>query len=327
MSGWQLCFRIPASLREHAESALEDRLALAPEPPAVASIACDDGRQWEITATFTKRPPAALLTSLQQALGALLEDAGSEVTLQPLPDRDWVSESQKLLAPVRAGRFFIHGSHDRHRRPHAGIALEIEAGQAFGSGQHATTGGCLLLLDHLLRRRPPPRRILDLGCGSGILALAAARATGRTVLASDIDPVAIRVARATARGNAVRVHAVRRDLRGPALALLVAPGMAHRRLRAAAPFDLVFANILAGPLIAMAPSLARALAPGGRLILSGLLRTQETQLCAAYRRHGLCLERRQVEGDWVSLLCRKRPCRGQSAARSSGSSGAAITTR
>ncbi|RMD90063.1 MAG: hypothetical protein D6807_02570, partial [Alphaproteobacteria bacterium] len=120
---------------------------------------------------------------------------------------------------------------------------------------------------------------------------------------------------------------VRRDLHGPALVPLVAPGMAHRRLRAAAPFDLVVANILARPLIAMAPSLARALAPGGRLILSGLLRTQEAQVRAAYRRHGICLERRRFEGDWVSLQCRKRLCRGQSAARSAASSGPAMITR
>ncbi|RMD88030.1 MAG: 50S ribosomal protein L11 methyltransferase, partial [Alphaproteobacteria bacterium] len=193
MSAWQLCFRIPAALRERAEAVLEEQLLPVPEPPVVASIACDGDRQWEIAVTFTKRPPAALLTSLQGALDYLLEEKAAEVALQPLPDRDWVSESQKLLAPVRAGRFFVHGAHDRHRRPHAGIALEIEAGQAFGTGQHATTRGCLLLLDQLLKRRPLPRRILDLGCGSGILALAAARATGRAVLASDIDPVAVRV--------------------------------------------------------------------------------------------------------------------------------------
>ena len=323
MSGWQLRVRVPAGERAGAEAALDALFADLAEPPVLSSIECADARHWEISVYFQDRPGARLVAAIRSCLANAGGVTGDEFDLSPIEDRDWVSESQKLLAPVRAGRFFIHGSHDRHRRPKAGVALEIEAGRAFGTGQHATTRGCLLLIDGLLKRRPPPRRILDLGCGSGILALALARATGHTVIASDIDPVAIDVVRATVRHNAVPIRAARCPQPGAAIVPVVANALAHRRLRAAAPFDLVVANILAGPLLAMATPLAAALAPAGRLILSGLLQSQEARIRAAYRARGLVLAGRHVEDGWVSLALCKRAL--QSDLRKLRSSGAATT--
>ncbi len=305
------------------EAALDAVFAGLPAPPALSSRECADVRLWEFTVYFTELPDTRLHAAMKARLSGVLDTPPARLQVAPIEDRDWVSESQKLLAPVRAGRFFIHGSHDRHRRPQAGIALEVDAGQAFGTGQHATTRGCLLLIDGLLRRHPSPRRILDLGCGSGILALALARAGGRPVIASDIDPIAIDVARKTARRNAVPVRATVGPAKGPAIAPVVASGLAHRYLRGAAPFDLVVANILAAPLLAMATPLAAALAPGGRLILSGLLRSQEARLRAAYRTRGLVLERRHLEAGWVSLALRKGA--RQRDLRSSRSAGAATT--
>ncbi len=323
MSGWQLRFRVPADRCDAVEAALDAAFAGLLAPPALSRCECTDARLWEFTVYFTEHPEAHLRATIGARLADVLDAPPERLQAVPIEDRDWVSESQKLLAPVRAGRFFIHGSHDRRRRPLAGIALEIEAGQAFGTGQHATTRGCLLLIDELLRRRPPPRRILDLGCGSGILALALARAGGRPVIASDIDPVAIAVARMTARRNAVPVKAAAGQPGGPGIVPVVASGLAHRRLRTAAPFGLVVANILAGPLLAMATPLAAALAPGGRLVLSGLLRSQEARIRAVYRARGLVLERRHVEEGWTSLVLRKGW--RQRDLRNSRSSGAATT--
>ena len=216
-------------------------------------------------------------------------------SLEEVPQRDWVAESQRLLPEFRAGRFFIHGSHFMGATPPGAWELEIDAGAAFGTGRHETTRGCLLELD-ALSRRGRFGRVLDMGCGAGILALAAARAGARGVLAIDNDPIAVKVTRENARLN------------GLGLRLRASPGEGYRRRplsRTRRRYDLVLANILSRPLRKMAPDLRRVLKPGGRAVLSGLLRHQETKFLAAHRAQGLVLERRLRLGDWSVLRLKK----------------------
>lgn len=296
MSVHQATLEVPAAMAEPFAGLLEDAFAGEPVPPVVTLFESTQDSLWQVALLFAVEPD-------RQRLGEILSQAQRhlgldpcELRLEPLAGRDWVSESQKLRIPVVAGSIFVHGAHDRHRRRHFGVSLEIEAGQAFGTGQHATTSGCLITLDRLAKRLRP-RHMLDLGCGSGVLALAMARLWGRPVLASDIDPVAVRVATETARRNRLRP--------GMDIRLVTATGLAHPAIRKAAPFDLVAANILAGPLVEMARDIARVTAPGGHLILAGLLRHQETRVVAAFRHHGLVRRARHVEGDWPTLLLRR----------------------
>ncbi len=211
--------------------------------------------------------------------------------LEAVPEANWVALSQAALPPIRAGRFVVHGSHDRARFALHRLAIEIEAGEAFGSGHNATTALCLEALDRLVRRRRFAR-VLDLGCGSGVLGIAAARVLpAARVLASDNDPIATAIARDNARLNRVAER----------VRVVTAAGFAHPALRAAQPFDLVLANILPGPLIALAPAMRQALTHGGIAVLSGLLRPQVREVAAAYRAHGLrMLQCEQREG-WAAL--------------------------
>ncbi len=207
-----------------------------------------------------------------------------------MPDIDWVARSLEGLKPVRAGRFLVHGAHDRRRRQVGDLAIEIEAGLAFGTGHHGTTAGCLeMILD--VARRERPRRVLDLGTGSGVLAIAIAKLLPARVLATDIDPVATRVAAGNARLNGVRAR----------VRTVTAAGFHHPALAAARPFDLIVANILARPLMRVAPQMAAHVATGGSLILSGILERQREAVLAAYVgqrfRHVRTLRR---EG-WVTL--------------------------
>jgi ribosomal protein L11 methyltransferase len=219
--------------------------------------------------------------------------------ISTLPDTDWVKHSLEGLAPVVAGRFFLHGSHDRERRRHGGVPFEIDAGTAFGTGHHGTTAGCLLALDAILKRRRP-ERILDLGCGTGVLAIAAALAAKRKTLASDIDPEAVRVTELNAKLNSV----------APLLQSVTAPGLKHTRIAHGAPYDLIFGNILARPLISLAQGLTSILAPGGNLVLSGLTRDQARWVLAAYRNRGLIPTHTLLLSNWATLILaskRKRP--------------------
>ena len=259
------------------------------EHGAIVSLDERPDGSWSVDAYFEAGEAEALAAAIRDRLGA--DAFGAPLAVETLPETDWVAAGLAALPPVEAGRFVVHGRHDRGRVPPGRIAIEIEAGQAFGSGHHGTTAGCLAVLDRLVRARRF-ENALDLGAGSGVLAIALAKALRRPVLAGDIDPVAVRVARCNAALNGV----------APLVRPIVADGLAHPEIRARAPFDLIVANILAGPLMRLAPALSQALEPGGVLVLSGLLRRQRERVVAAYAARGLKLRRAELFGDWAVLV-------------------------
>jgi len=247
-----------------------------------------------VTVYFHRAIDQAALRDLAAAAGGI--KAAGALRFERVAAKDWVATSLAGLKPVAAGRFIVHGAHGRGGIPQNRIGVEIEAALAFGTGHHGTTRGCLLALDRMgksLRGGRAPLRILDLGTGSGVLAIAAARAWRRRVLATDIDAAAVRVARANARLNRV----------GPLVEAVTASGVTAPAIRARAPFDLVFANILLEPLQRLAAPLMEIVAPGGRVVLSGLLTAQANAALAAYR--ALALERRIVLDGWTTLVLRR----------------------
>jgi ribosomal protein L11 methyltransferase len=257
---------------------------------AITAFEGRDGR-WGITAHFAEAPDETLIRELVAiAAGG---DVARGITFDAVEAKDWVKATLQELVPVRARRFIVHGRHDRARVPPNKFGIEIEAALAFGTGHHGTTRGCLLLLDQVLKARHP-RRVLDLGTGTGVLAIAAAKALHGAVLASDIDPASVRVARDNARLN--QVGNLVQTIRATGFS---APQFAHH-----GPFDLVLANILANPLRQMATPMTRHLASSASVILSGLLPSQASGMIAAYRARGLVLLRHlRIEG-WSSLLMR-----------------------
>jgi len=254
--------------------------------------ASEDGPdRWTVAIHF-RDPPNE--TAVRALIGlAAGPDAANALVFETTAARDWVKASLEGLTPVDAGRFVVHGSHDRGRVAANRIAIEIEAGLAFGTGHHATTRGCLLALDRIVKRARP-KRILDVGTGTGVLAIAAARVLRRSVVASDIDPVAVRIARDNARLNRV----------GACVDIVRAAGLGTRRLRGR--YDLVLANILLAPLQRMATPVARIVAPKGWVVLSGLLRSQASAALAAYRMRGFVLEQRIPLDGWITLVLRRR---------------------
>lgn len=229
--------------------------------------------------------------ALSRAKDRLGSDAlGAELTLEKLEDQDWVAMSLEGLKPVSAGRFFVHGAHDTDKIPAGAVNIEIEAGQAFGTGHHGTTAGCLEALELLLRQKSF-ERIFDVGTGTGLLAIGLAKALRQPVLASDIDPISVEVARENAVQNGV----------GSWLHVIEATGMHHATIRNNGPFDLIVANILAGPLIVMAGDIAGNLMSGGSLVLSGILEQQTNRVVAAYVANGLRLERQAFRDGWSTL--------------------------
>jgi ribosomal protein L11 methyltransferase len=255
---------------------------------AVAAFERPDGR-WDVTVHFADAPDEALVRQLvSNAAGAEIAET---IAFDTMEAKDWVKASLEDLVPVPAGRFVVHGAHDRARIAPNKLGIEIEAALAFGTGHHGTTRGCLLLLDHVLKFRKS-KRVLDLGTGTGVLAIAAAKARKRAVLASDIDAPSVKVARENARLNEC----------GHLVQTIRATGFAAPAFAQAGPFDLVLANILANPLRQLAGPLSHHLAPNALVILSGLLNRQAASVVAAYRARGLVpLRHLKIEG-WSSLL-------------------------
>ena len=302
--------------RAEAEALKDDvpALAMLDTPPVLMTSEPDPTRpdEWRLDAYFDARPTAADLRLLQSLVP---NSGGTKPEVERLDDEDWVTLSQRGLEPIRAGRFFIHTPAHRGEVPADAVAFEVDAGLAFGTGHHETTTGCLLALDRLKRQGAAFGNILDLGTGTGLLAFAALSLwPSARAAASDIDPVAIDVARANARVNRVRLGRARGQVE-----LAVAPGLDNQRLKSKAPYDLIVANILAGPLIELAPAIADAMEPGGRLILAGLLDSQAETVTAAYCRRHVAPVGRITRGEWPTLVLRKRrrsaPIRSRRAAR------------
>ena len=277
---------------EDAANALAQAIEkMEPEPTGVGVFEIeDDSGLWEVGAYFLEGPNTAVLELLAMAFGA------KPFALSELPEIDWVAKVRRELSPVEAGRFFVYGSHDADKVPEDRIALQIEATVAFGTGHHGTTLGCLRAFDRLFGAGFSPRCVADIGCGTAVLAMAAAKVLpDALVIASDIDEVAVEVAKANVAINGL-------DGR---IECLEAAGFGHERLAKAAPFDLVFANILKGPLIELAPDMASHVAAGGLVILSGLLVIQAEAVTAAYVAAGFALETRDDIGEWSTLVLRR----------------------
>jgi ribosomal protein L11 methyltransferase len=268
-------------------TALEE---MTPEPTGVGVFELEDGSDLlEVGAYFTEAPDEIALMLLAATHGA------KPFAISQLPETDWVAHVRRELHPVLAGRFFVYGSHDADKVPDGRIALLIEAAMAFGTGHHGTTKGCLEAMDTLLDAGHVFKNVADIGCGTAVLAIAAAKVLEGDFIASDIDPVAVDVALANAVANAV----------GGRVACVEAAGFDHPDLAARAPYDLVFANILKGPLIALAPDMAAHVAADGYVILSGLLIPQAEDVTAAYVAAGFVpVDRREI-GDWATLTLRR----------------------
>jgi ribosomal protein L11 methyltransferase len=264
---------------------------LDPEDTACAAFEGDDGR-WQLAIHFRHPPNEAALRELLTT--ATDPEAADALDITPVEPADWVAQSLSGLVPVHAGRFVVHGAHDRAKvRPNE-IGIEIEAALAFGTGHHGTTRGCLLALD-MVARRARARRVLDIGTGSGVLAIAAAKILRTPIVASDIDRVAVVAAQSNVRLNRV----------APWITLAHAVGTRAHAIKAGAPYDLIFANILLGPLMRLAVAVKALTAPGGRVVLSGLLPSHANAALAAYRAQGLVLEKRIPLDGWMTLILRR----------------------
>ncbi|MDN5568280.1 MAG: 50S ribosomal protein L11 methyltransferase, partial [Paracoccus sp. (in: a-proteobacteria)] len=246
----------------------------------------DGSERWEVGAYFTETPDEITLAILAAAHGA------NPFVISELPEVDWVAHVRRELTPVKAGRFYVHGSHDAEDIPEGVEPLWIEAAMAFGTGHHNTTKGCLEALDRLATEGFQATRIADIGCGTAVLAMGAARLWHVTVLASDIDPVAVDTAAANVIANGLDGRVV----------CMEAAGFDHPTLHQSAPYDLVLANILKQPLIDLSGDMGRYVGPNGKIILSGILTTQAADVVAAYGKTGFTLDRRDDQGDWTTLV-------------------------
>lgn len=268
---------------------IAERIDATYPPIALSWSLFDEGDGARLDVLFETMPDEAAFRAAAQLPDEMTVEFG------PMPNEDWVRLSLEGLKPVEAGRFTLFGAHDRELVADGQTGLEIEAGPAFGTGHHGTTRGCLLAFDKLLNAGETPASILDLGCGTAALAIAAAKTLpDADILASDIDPEAVAESQENCRKNET-----------PDIACFVAEGLDHARL-AGRRFDLIFANILAGPLVALAPGIAAALAPSGRVILSGLLTEQEEWVREAYEAAGLVIDRQAPIDNWETLVASKR---------------------
>jgi ribosomal protein L11 methyltransferase len=278
----QIIARGPRAIAEAAARAVDADPVL--ESVTYSILEEDEDKDlWRIDAFPTSDAEADGLVALLAGFDGL------KVAREDLADADWLAMALSGLPPVRAGRFFVYGMHDRGKTPPNTVNLRIEAGAAFGTGHHGTTVGCLLAFDRLLKAQRFGR-VLDVGAGTGVLAIAAARTGSKLAVGTDIDPVSVRIARENAEVNAAGARFVH------------AAGLGHRLVRAHAPYDLVFANILARPLVSLAQDIKGAVKPGGLVILSGLLRTQERYVRAAYLARGFRIKRRLHRDAWATLV-------------------------
>jgi ribosomal protein L11 methyltransferase len=275
-----------------AEALGEAMERLNPEPTGIGVFEVEDGSGlWEVGGYFTERPDGTALALLAAAMGA------NEFAISELPETDWVAHVRRELSPVEAGRFFVYGSHDADKVPADCEPLLIEAAMAFGTGHHGTTLGCLRALDRLAKGGFQGDNVADIGCGTAVLGMAAARIWPNPVMVSDIDQVAVDVANANVAANDLvgRIHAVE------------AAGFDHPDLLAKAPFDLVFANILKSPLVALAPDMATNLDENGYAVLSGILNEQADDVISVYAQNGINLINREEIVEWTTLTLQKKP--------------------
>ncbi|CAK0771275.1 ribosomal protein L11 methyltransferase [Azospirillaceae bacterium] len=288
---WRVVLTVPEAMVEAFADAAAD------QADAVATFELCEGGDWLVEATYRREPNRAHILTRVAILAEALGLPEPEVTIAPLPAIDWVSRSFKGFPPIRAGRYFIFGSHYAEKVPPGAVGLQIDAATAFGTGEHGSTRGCLLALDLLARRqqRRPVMRALDLGCGSAILGMAVARTWRARVEAVDIDIDTVREAQKNVRRN------------GVAQWVTVSGGDGFRTTaaRRGRPYQLITANILARPLARMAPPLAKHLSRGGRVVLSGLLHRQTRFVLQAYRSHGLVLSQKLAVGEWATLILKK----------------------
>ena len=277
--------------REAAEALAEACEGLEPEPVGTGIFEIEDGsNRWEVGVYFTEAPDEVALALMAAAYGA------QPFAISELPEVDWVAHVRRELTPVRAGRFFVYGGHDADQVPEGVEALCIEAAMAFGTGHHNTTKGCLEALDRIANDGYQAHRIADIGSGTAVLAMGAARIWPVTVIASDIDPVAVDTAAANVLANGLDGRVV----------CIEAAGFDHPMLEDAAPFDLVLANILKQPLIDLSPDMEKSVAAGGKIILSGILTGQAPEVIAAYEEQGFGLDRRDDLGEWSTLTMRRK---------------------
>ncbi len=263
---------------------------LDPAPAGVGVFEIeDDSGYWEIGGYFTEQPDEIALALLSAAYDA------NPFVISEVPDTDWVDKVRRELTPVEAGRFFVYGSHDADKLPADAEPLLIEAAMAFGTGHHGTTLGCLRALDRMANDGFVGQNVADIGCGTAVLAMGAARIWPNTVIASDIDPVAVEVAEVNVAANGLTGKVI----------CVEATGFDHPALAERAPYDLVFANILKAPLIDLAADMTANMAVGGFAILSGLLTRQSDEVVAAYAAVGNNLVQKDVIGEWVTLTLQK----------------------
>ncbi len=277
-------------LKDSADALAEAMEGFLPEPVGVGVFEIEDGSgRYEVGVYFEAEPDDTELALMAAIYGA------KPFIVSEVPETDWVAHVKRELQPVEAGRFFVYGSHDADKVPGDKVALLIEAAMAFGTGHHGTTKGCLLALDRLDRAGFRGKNVADIGCGTAVLAMAAAAIWGLPVIASDIDPTAVDVARVNAVANGLADKVI----------CVEAAGFAQSDLKSRAPYDLVFANILKGPLLGLVPDMAANIAAGGYAILSGILNTQADEVATAYKRAGFMLAARDEITEWTTLVLRR----------------------
>lgn len=283
------------TLKTHPDYMMIFSDALSEEALAASTYEIVEGVEWAVEAIFEVPPDLNELSVRVAVMAAALDIEAPALELTEVPHRDWLEHVYKGFPPIHAGRFFIYGSHVTESVPYGKIGLLVDAATAFGTGEHASTWGCLVALDEMARYLSP-RRVLDMGCGTAILGMAAAKIWPVPVLATDVDPVAVQVSKQNIalNGLSARVKA------------LVSDGYAHPAIHRNGQYDLILANILAPPLVAFSADLASVLAPGGRVILAGLLARQAPRVLAAHRRQGLHLVKKIIVGEWATLVLGRR---------------------